>query len=48
MMVIIVAVELPEKDAQAIKEALAMDCEKYGRGGQSPRSKRNQRGAGET
>lgn len=32
MMVITVAVELPAKDAQGIKEALAMDCEKYGRG----------------
>lgn len=32
MMVITVAVELPAKDAQGIKEALAMDLEKYGRG----------------
>ena len=32
MMVITIAVELPAKDAQGIKEALAMDCEKYGRG----------------
>lgn len=32
MMVITIHVELPAKDAQGLKEALAMDCEKYGRG----------------
>lgn len=32
MMVITITVELPAQDAQGIKEALAMDCEKYGRG----------------
>lgn len=31
-MTITIRIELPEKDAQAMKEALAMDCEKYGRG----------------
>ena len=31
-MLITIAVELPAKEAQGIKEALAMDCEKYGRG----------------
>lgn len=31
-MVITIAVELPDRDAQGIKEALAMELEKYGRG----------------
>jgi len=31
-MTITIRVEYPEETAQAIKEALAMDCEKYGTG----------------
>lgn len=31
-MIITIRIELPAKDAQGIKEALAMDLEKYGRG----------------
>lgn len=31
-MTIIIQIDYPEQDPQAIKEALAMDVEKYGRG----------------
>lgn len=31
-MTIVIRIDYPEKDPQAIKEALAMDCEKYGAG----------------
>lgn len=32
MTVITIVIQYPEREAQGIKEALAMDCEKYGRG----------------
>lgn len=31
-MTITIRIDYPEKDHQAIKEALALDCEKYGAG----------------
>lgn len=31
-MTIVIRIDLPGVDAQGIKEALAMDCERYGRG----------------
>lgn len=31
-MTIIIRIDYPDREPQAIKEALAMDCEKYGRG----------------
>lgn len=31
-MTIVIRIDYPEKDPQAIKEALAMDVEKYGQG----------------
>ena len=34
MMLITIAIDYPGMEPQGIKEALAMDCERYGRGGQ--------------
>lgn len=31
-MTIVIRIDYPERDPQAIKEALALDCEKYGLG----------------
>ena len=31
-MTIVIRIDCPDRDPQAVKEALAMDCERYGRG----------------
>lgn len=30
-MIVLIEIDYPDRDPQGIKEALAMDCEKYGR-----------------
>lgn len=31
-MIVLIEIDYPDRDPQGIKEALAMDCEKYGHG----------------